>query len=204
MIHEKFEKIDGPAANDFLNQVNPLLPIAPFDAQSTTILSRELSFYPGYKLTEIQNKRQTPPVQINLIYRDQDIHILDWSNTPIYQLNQEVPITLNEQTVISYVTFFFHYVRGKHGRFLFVENVDDINWREDPPPAARKAIGKMLQPVQITQKNADGSFELLACMIFKDSLFQSKITVEPHGHVTLFDEELLIEDMPVIDDVLGQ
>jgi hypothetical protein len=41
-------------------------------------------------------------------------------------------------------------------------------------------------------------------MIFKDSLFRSTVQVAPDGMVSLTDEELVVEDMPVVDDLLGQ
>jgi hypothetical protein len=114
-----------------------------------------------------------------------------------------VPIFLDTNSVIEYVRFFFNYIRGRHGRFIVIENVDDISWREEPPPAARKAIGKMLIPLQIYEVNEEGSFFLLVNMMFKDSLFKAKVQVKPNGRVELFDEELVIEDIPVEEDILG-
>ncbi len=118
--------------------------------------------------------------------------------------HEKVPIKLDDETVADYARFFFTYIRGRHGRFIITENVDDINWKEDPPPAARKAIGKMLGPVSIKKKDEKGTYCLEARVMFKDSLFKTDIYVKPDGTVTLTDEELLIEDMPVLDDVFGQ
>src|SRR5262249_28730450 len=119
-------------------------------------------------------------------------------------LNQKIPAKLNDSTVSDYVRFFFSFVRGRHGRFLITESVDDIHWKEDPPPAARKAIGKMVMPVMLVKKENNGGFHLQATMMFKDSLFKSDINVTPNGLVQLSNEELLIEDMPVLDDTFGQ
>ena len=94
-------------------------------------------------------------------------------------------------------------MKGRHGRFLLVENVDDISWKEEPPPSARSAIGKMLSPIEILGQEG-GIYHLTAKMIFKDSLFKSDIYIDAHGTVTLKDEELLIEDMHVLDDIFGE
>lgn len=40
-------------------------------------------------------------------------------------------------------------------------------------------------------------------MMFKDSLFKSNVRVSPKGIVTMEDEDLVVEDIPVLDDVLG-
>ena len=105
--------------------------------------------------------------------------------------------------MIGYVRFFFTYIKGQHGRFLLVDNPDEINWKDEPPPSGRKALAKLIEPLQITGRAADGTFDLQGSMIFKDSLFFAKISVNPGGQVTLSDEELLVEDIPVRDDVLG-
>ena len=135
--------------------------------------------------------------------QDPDIIILNWTNEPIYLLNQKAPIQLNDDNICEYVRFFFTYIRGKHGRFIMAENVDDIPWREEPPPQARKAISKMLKSLEVLNKK-DGNFYLKATMMFRDSLFQADVEVKPNGLVTLSNEELLVEDMPVLDDTFGQ
>lgn len=68
------------------------------------------------------------------VHRPDGITVLDWTNAPIYKLNESVPIVLDDKTVGFYVRFFFTYVRGRHGRFLIVESVDDIAWKDEPPP----------------------------------------------------------------------
>ena len=62
----------------------------------------------------------------------------------------------------------------------------------------------MVIPVSLVKTEANGNFELQATMVFKDSLFKSAVTVKPDGIVSLHNEELLIEDMPVLDDTFGQ
>ena len=204
MFQDAYKKLDEKAAEDLLKKINPKLDISPFDPKTTQVMTYDLSFYPGYKFVEMTDHSISPPVQAMAIYKDEDIHILNWSNEPFYTLNAKVPIHLNEDNVAKYVKFFFTYVRGRHGRFLIAETVDDIEWKDDPAPAARKAIGKMLDDIRISARDEDGTFHLNAHMMFKNSLFQSTIVVKPDGSVSLMDEELLVEDMPVIDDTLGQ
>jgi hypothetical protein len=169
-----------------------------------TILGQELSFYPGYRFLDMADYESAPPVRRFAVYKPGDAVVLNWTNEPIYELNARVPISLNEHTVVDYVRFFFTYIRGRHGRFLVAENVDDIMWREEPPPAARKAIGNILSPLSVASAATDGSYRLNLCMMFKDSLFRAVAEVGRDGLVTLTNEELMIEDMPVLDDTFGQ
>lgn len=204
MFKDAFIKLEGEEAKELLSRVNPLQDGAGFDVDNVSIMTHDLSFYPGYKLVELVDHEAVPVRRKFAVSKGDDVVILNWTNEPIYQLNSRVPISLSEQTVLNYARFFFMYVRGRHGRFLICETVDDINWKEEPPPAARKAVGKMLEPLYLKDMSDDGTYNLDARMIFKDSLFRSAVHVRPDGMVSLSDEELLIEDMPVLDDTFGQ
>ena len=62
----------------------------------------------------------------------------------------------------------------------------------------------MLEPLHIAERTSEGGYKLIARMMFKDSLFKTVVNVKPDGMVNLSDEELLIEEMPVLDDTFGQ
>ena len=203
MYQESFTKLELEEIATILDILNPQFEGVDFDPLETTILAHDVSYYPGYRFFDIADHTVNPPLQRFAFWKAPDDYVvLTFSNEPIYALNKSLPIVLNEDNVAEYVRFFFTHVRGRHGRFIIAENVDDINWREDPPPSARKAIGQMIEPVTL-QKSHEGSHDLVACMIFKDSLFRSKVKVDPQGFVSLSDEELLVEDMPVLDDTFG-
>ena len=204
MFQEAYTKLDLAEVATILDQVNPEFDGGEFDPVETTIMAVDMPFYPGYRFLEITNHSVSPAMERFVIYSTEKFTVLDFSNEPIYALNKEIPIALNDDTAIEYVRFFFTYVRGRHGRFLISEGVDDIRWKEEPPPAARKAIGKMLKVLNIKEKNGDGSYKMSTTMMFKDSLFKSDVLVTPDGSVSLVNEELLIEDMPVLDDTFGQ
>ncbi len=204
MYQEAFAKLELAEIATILDQVNAGIDGTVFDPVETVILAQDLPFYKGYRLLDIADHASMPPMRRYVIYKPDDFVILDFTNEPIYALNQKVPISLTEETVTDYARFFFSYVRGRHGRFVITESVDDIHWKEDPPPSARKAIGKMLFQVKVLGNDDDGSFNLKSCMVFKDSLFQAKIKVQKNGFVALSDEELLVEDIPVLDDTFGQ
>lgn len=205
MYQEAFEKLELDETARILDRIAPLLEGASFDPVETTIMAAPMPFYPGCKLLDIANHTTMPPLRRHVIYSPEKSMVLTFQNEAIYKFNDVLPIKLDEQNISTYVRFFFSYVRGRHGRFIVVENIDDINWKEDPPPSARQAIGRMIRPVSLTKEvGKDGTFHLEARIVFKDSLFKSAVTVGKDGLVTLGSEELLVEDMPVLDDTFGQ
>lgn len=208
MFADSFTEIEHGAAAGILDQLNPLLDGSPFDSSMVRILSHSLPFYAGYSLIEVTDHDVNPPRKISLIYNEKEdkdqIFILNGTNEPIYSLNEVVPILLNEEHIKLYVRFFFTYVRGSYGRFLIVENVDEIDWREEPAPSGRIALGKMISSLSLKPVLEDKVYHLKACIVFKDSLFESDICVEANGNVTLSNQELLVEGIPVLDDNFGQ
>jgi len=183
MFVDAFKTIEHGAAAKILDQLNPFLDGAEFDSAIVRVLSHPLPFYNGHSLVEVTDHDVNPARTVSLIYKDsQDgdrISILNGKNEVIYALNKSVPIFLNEENISLYVRFFFNYVRGRHGRFLIVETVDEINWKEEPAPSGRKALSKMITPVTLK-------------------------SVDENGIVSLSNQEMLVEDIPVIDDSFDQ
>ncbi len=200
---EQFVKLDLLECETVLEEINPALKGSHFHPATVTILAQESEFYPGYRFFDMADYETIPNIRKFVLYKPGDVVVLNWTNEPLYALNEKAPIQLDETTVLDYVRFFFTYVRGKHGRFIITESAEDVMWRDEPPPAARKAIAKMLEPLHITAREGD-NFKLNARMMFKDSLFKTTVTVQSSGLVSLSDEELLIEEMPVMDDTFGQ
>lgn len=204
MFKDAFTKLDPKKTAQLLDIINLRLDRA-FSAESARIMIHDLPFYPGHFLAEISSHAVHPPLLRHAVCdKGGGVTILDWTPAPILNLNHSAPLHLNEKTAPDYVRFYLAHTRGRHGRFLIVDTVDDIDWREEPAPSGRKAIAKMIEPLRFFSVGEDGSYVFLMTLVFKDSLFQAKARVERSGAFTLFDEELLIEDIPIADDLFGE
>lgn len=204
MFSDALVKIDDGEAVPVIEEINQALPETKFDPQNAVLLGQNIPFYQGYKYLDITDHDSVPHRQRIVVYKPGSVIIMNWTNEPIYELNRVAPLALNDKNVGAYAKFFFAHVRGRHGRFLLIDSVDDIRWREEPPPVVRKAVANMIQPISIISRADDGSYILQSCMVFKDALFRAKVNVSADGMVNLSDEELLIEDMPILDDIFGQ
>lgn len=205
---ETWEKLGADEAAAVLAAVNPFIDPVPFNSKTTTVRRQPLRFYDQYSFYELTDLSAIPSVRKYALaslkggQQKNDVRMITWTNQPIYEANEKGPIRIDDGNVADYVRFFFNYVRGRHGRFVIVETVDDIRWQVEPPLQGRKVMQDMLFPVTVTGRDEDGAWQLKACMIFKDSLFSTKIHVRPDGLVALSDEELKIEGMPVIPDAV--
>ncbi len=204
MYQEAFEKLELDEVATILDRIGAQLQGAFFDPVETTILAAEIPFYAGCRLLDITNHSTMPPLRRFALYSPKASTVLDFGNEVIYKFNDDFPVKLDESNVNTYVRFFFSYVRGKHGRFIIAESIDDIHWKEDPPPTARQAIGRVIKPIELKTIDGEGTYHLEARMVFKTSLFKSDVQVKKGGLVSLSNEQLLIEDLPVLDDTFGQ
>lgn len=198
---EDWQKLDTDKVQKLLADINPRLAPVAFDAASTTVRFQRLPFYRDYVLYELTEHGAIPPVKkYTLANKSGDAMVIDWTNKPIYDTNEKAPVILNEDTVAAYVRFFFNYVRGRKGRFQLVEGIEDIRWQVEPPAQGRKVMQDMLSPVTITAQDGQGTYHLEGFMIFKDALFKTKIHVMKDGLISMTEEELKVEGLPVIQD----
>ncbi len=204
MFKEAFKKLEMEEVAAIVDQVNKQVDGTLFDPLETTVLAFDLSFYPGYRFLDVADHATNPPLQHYVLQKDQNYTLLDWTYRPIYKTNELAPVSLNPNNVLDYVRFFFGNVRGRHGRFLVIESLENINWKEEPSPSERKSFGKLISPLKIVEKLKHGVFKLEARMMLKATLFKADIYVEPNGKVVLANHEILQENMPVLDHVTGQ
>lgn len=197
---EDWQKLDAERAARVMAEVNPHLEPVPFSLHDTTVRMQRLPFYRDYVFYELTDLSAIPGARKYALCKQGDVNVINWTNEVIYETNEKAPIVLDAQTVVDYVKFFFNYVRGRHGRFLVIESIDDIRWQVEPPLQGRKVMQEMLSPVTLTEQGQDGAFTLDAFMVFKDSLFKTKVHVQKDGLVSMSEEELKIEGMPVLQD----
>lgn len=197
---EDWQKLDPERAARVLSEINPKLEPVPFSMESTTVRIQKLPFYQEYDLYELTDLSVVPGARKYALYKPGDVNVINWTNQAIYETNEKAPVVIRDDTVVEYVKFFFNYVRGRHGRFLIIETIDDIRWQVEPPLQGRKVMQEMLEPVSIISEDSDGTINLEAFMVFKDSLFKTKVHVKKDGLVSMSEEELKIEGMPVLQD----
>jgi hypothetical protein len=136
----------------------------------------------------------------------QDPYMLDWTNEPFYRLSELKRFRFSSHPNI-YIRCFFYLVRGSLGRFIILENEQDLEeripWRRDidnaeaAKSAAKENIRQFLAPLTRKSFNASGGAIYRACILFKNALFHSDVVLDPSGTIELTNEDLKLEDLPV-------
>lgn len=205
MFDEAFEKLELNETASLIDEINKLIDGSLFDPIETTILAINVPFYKGYRFLHVADHATNPPLERYVFQKDGtfDFTVIDWNYKTIQTLNQDVPVDINDENVFEYVRFYFQFVKMRYGRFIVCESADHIQWKDEPSSDVKKALNQTLKPLEIDEKRKDGVYKINAFMMMKDILFNVDIYVEPNGRVTMADQQVVIEDVPVLDTALG-
>ena len=217
-----FEALNPDAAREILTAIAPeILPVKlPLD--KTLVQVASLPFYDEFKFYALTDMTLPPPNVRYMLYKPGEVSLMNWTNEPIYSVNERAPIKLDRKTLVPYAKFFFHYVRGQLGRFIIVEKPEDVVWLPNANAEEKAKVAAKLLPVSYKGIGRDNLFTLTCTVVFKNALFKTDIKVAPYemdvfdaelgapehftiGQMKLTNEDLLLEELNVpIDPPPGE
>lgn len=192
----------------------------PFD--QTLVEVMDLPFYEDVKFYALTDMTRPLPNVRYMLYRPGLVSLFNWTNEPIYNVNEQAPIKLDRKFLAPYSKFFFHFVRGQLGRFIIVEKPEEVEWLPEATQKEKDDVNALLMPVTYRSVGRDNLFTLSCTVIFKNALFRTDIKIAPYemdvfdpdlgeqehftlGQLKLTNEELLLENLNVpIDPPPGE
>jgi hypothetical protein len=204
-MSDKFFTLEPSEKKELQDLLKDQLPPGYHDLQKYDILKGHLRFYPGWWYAEMFKADGDRKTVLSALYSEEEAILLDYQSRTIYELNNKIPVKLSAGNVCEYVEFFFDHTRGPEGRMIVINNTDQFQWREEPPLAVRKALASVIHPMSVSAwDERENKFEVSAHLLFRNHLFNTLIHIDRHGRVDIQDRVLQVEDMPVMDDVIGQ
>lgn len=222
MFDAEFKPLDQAATQAMLADIGGDIAPIKLPVDRTDIRVADLPFYEGFKLYALSDTTLPQPNTRYALYKAGDISLMNWTNEPIYSVNERAPIKLDRKTAVPYARFFFHYVRGQLGRFIIVEKPDEVVWLSNANDKEKAEVAARLMPVTYKGIGRDNLYTLTASVVFKNALFKTDIKIAPYdmdvfdpetnqpehftiGQMKLTNEELLLEELNVpIDPPPGE
>ncbi len=197
-----YEKLEGTKARKFIERLNKAWDGSPFDAERTVVHVRDLSFVNGWALGEAGDAIAMPEKKCVVLDNGRECLPIEYSAdfVPAFAANNNV--ILNADTAADYLRFWLEYTRSGPERFLLVETLDDIPWREEATPQARKSLSQSVAPLALVD-HTDAYFNFKACVLFRDTLLNCEFEVTPRGKVTITSRNIIAESLTVIDLLTG-
>ncbi|MBI1273502.1 MAG: hypothetical protein GC131_05420 [Alphaproteobacteria bacterium] len=221
MIYLDWQDVSAEETARLISEVNAAASYKLHESK-TKVRVAPVPFYDEYNFYGLADGSIDGPNERFMLYKPGDIALLNWTNEPIYQVNEKAPIKLERKTTIPYAKFFFHYVRGQLGRFIIVEKPEEVKWHKIAKPEEKAQVNEKLMPVTYKGITKDNLYTLTATVVFKNALFRTDIKIAPQemdvydeetaesehftiGQMKLTNEELLLEDLNVpIDPPPGE
>jgi hypothetical protein len=214
MIDFKFQTLDDAATQKILADIADEVAPIKFPEGKTTIQVTPVEFYDEFKLYAVSDTTLPAPNTRYMLYKAGDVSLMNWTNEPIYSVNERAPIKIDRKTCIPYAKFFFHFVRGQLGRFIIVEKPEEVVWLANANDKEKADVAERLMPVTYKGIGRDNLITLTATVVFKNALFKTDIKIAPFemdvfdpeigapehftiGQMKLTNEDLLLEDLNV-------
>jgi hypothetical protein len=222
MLDLKFQTLDTDAAQKFIAEIAEGMAPVRLPVNRTQVQVADLPFYDEFKLYALSDTTLPPPNTRYIIYKPGDLQTMNWTNEPIYSVNERAPIKLDRKTIVPYAKFFFHYVRGQLGRFIIVEKPDEVTWLPNANAQEKQSVNAQLMTVAYKGVGRDNLYTLTSTVVFKNALFRTDIKIAPYemdvfdpetnapehftiGQMKLTNEDLLLEELNVpIDPPPGE
>jgi len=222
MIDLKFQSLDAAATEKFLAEIASEIAPVKLTSGKTSVQVTDVPFYDEFKFYALSDSTLPQPNTRYMFYKSGDASMMNWTNEPIYSVNERAPIKLDRKTCIPYAKFFFHYVRGQLGRFIIVEKPEEVVWLSNANAKEKADVAAKLMPVTYNGIGRDNLFTLSATVVFKNALFKTDIKIAPYemdvfdpelgapehftiGQMKLTNEDLLLEELNVpIDPPPGE
>jgi len=214
MIDLKFQTLSAAEADKLIAAIADEIEPTKLTPGKTNIHVAELPFYEEYKFYMMSDTTLPPPNARYMLYKPGDVSLMNWTNEPIYAVNERAPIKLSRKTMVPYAKFFFHYVRGQLGRFIIVEKPEEVVWLANANDKEKADVAAQLMPVTYKGVGRDNLYTLTATVVFKNALFKTDIKIAPYemdvfdpelgapehftvGQMKLTNEDLLLEELNV-------
>lgn len=201
MTHS-YRKITGSKAKTFISRINAGWGGSPFDDTRTALHARDLSFLQGWCLVEASDATSLPEKKCIALDDGTEAVAIDYNENFIHDFCKARNLRIDRHMASDYLKFWLEYTRIGPERFILVESIDELPWREDPSPVARKYLSATISPLSL-QEATPSHFVYKGYILFRDSLFECKFEIGYTGVIRIAERNLLAEELAIIDTFTG-
>lgn len=206
VARQRWQEVDGELAARVLHDLRKDY-AGLDDVDDARIVFRRwpMSFYDGFDYYEITVTKAGRRETGYFLWTPGEAIFLDGHSSAVHALNERVGLRLGKHEIQDYLYFFCASVEGEAGRFLVIDELDDLVFNVEPNEDYLAAVGKAIEPPSppIAIADLDGeirSYSIAACILYGDTLFRARFRVHVDGQVEMTEDEELFGQMPVLKD----
>lgn len=164
-----------------------------------------LPFYHGYQWYEITNRGRSPGEKAYLLMDgDKAVH-LSGSTEVIYTVNEET-LALTKSNVLLYLRFFCSNICCEKGRFLILDNAQQLDWTIEPDPDYMADLEtQILSPRirEVRKEDHEPIWIVESEMVYDSSIYTTLFAIhQKDGLVELEEEKPIATELPIVTDLM--
>ncbi|WP_027360444.1 hypothetical protein [Desulforegula conservatrix] len=162
------KQVSEDEAKEILTSYIPNLISTMNDKCDTVVRSMNLPFYNDFKLYEIIYLKPEYSSLYYFMARPGDSVLMDYTSESFDKVNALASMKLDRDTAVSYLKFFFRFVRDDIGRIHIIENYDDLPGIKDQDSIEPEFIDQEFLKPRIRTFDTNGLLEI-ACYAFSEN-----------------------------------
>src|ERR1700722_14322197 len=100
MLDLTFKNLDTAAIQTLLADIASDIEPVKLPADKTSVQVAELPFYDEFKLYALSDTTLSQPNTRYILHKPGDVSLMNWTNEPIYSINERAPIKLDRKTAV--------------------------------------------------------------------------------------------------------
>lgn len=186
-----WQRLDRDKTVSMINRVKSAAQSMLFTPTTSEAKCLNLPFYQNYALYRLTNYSALPTFSMDFLSDGEAYYYMDGSEVPIMKLNQNSGFVLNEQTVLSYLNFYFCFVRLPEGEIIILKSPEEAAIIDLYDDERREAFDAIPTPCKIEEARESGLINVIVPLLYDSSPMEALISVDTSGKVTVQPKRML-------------
>ncbi len=174
------------------------------DLATTQVRDRALPFYNAARLVELVDLGwERKNLRLFFLIDNQEVYRLDGSSLPILTLNEKASISLTDENVGFYVSFFCFFLRSEGGPFLILDSLDNpyipaeaLDWLDEAAlEAGQLGLRRLFRAPRLFGRSENGDWRFCALVYYDNAVFAADFLVQRAGEIKMETDRPIIANL---------
>lgn len=187
-----FQRLDRDSTMNVINGVKSSAHPGLFSAGTSEVRRAYLSFYSGLFLYKLTNFSSLPSFSFEFVGNGTFFHYLDGTEEPIYTLNDEGYLVLNDRSVLDYLDFFLSHTAEDGGESFLIRNPEDMPLLDSLDMKSAEAIAMNHRPAFVEYDAGFDKFTLETDLYAEGLVMRAVVCIDNRGRVDILERKMVL------------
>lgn len=184
-----WQRLDRDNTEKVINSVKSAENEGMFSLSTSEVQQARVSFYKDYSIYKVTNFASLPSFTFQFLSDGTFFHYLDGTEDPIHTVNDKGVLTLTEQNILEYATFYFAQVGNDDGDdVIVVTNPHDMPLLDSLDAAAYDSVFNNYKPPVVTYQGDTDSYIVETDLYTESHGVRAKLEISAKGRVKIVEQ----------------